>query len=107
MIFAVWGVQVGSKNRTKINLKNNVKIGRPSRIHFVWIWVGLDSQVDAKLEEKNEPRQAKTGKDRPRQAKTSGKRLRAGQEAAKSPPDPPLPTPRTLAHPPDRQPIGW
>ena len=57
--------QKSIKNRSE----NEVKIGTPSRLHFVWISVDLGSQVGAKLGGKIEPRQAKTGQDRPRQGK--------------------------------------
>ena len=57
--------QKSIKNRSK----NEVKIGRPPRLHFVWIWMDLGNQVGAKLGGKIEPRQAKTGQDRPRQGK--------------------------------------
>ena len=49
--------------------KNEVKIGRPPRFHFVWIWMDMGSQVGAKLGGKIEPRQAKTGQDKGRQGK--------------------------------------
>ena len=69
MIFWVWGVQVRSKNRTKIDVKTKSRWGRPPRLHFVWLWVDLGSQVGAKLGEKIEPRQAKTGQDKGREGK--------------------------------------
>ena len=57
--------QKSIKNRSE----NEVKIGTPSRLHFVWISVDLGSQVGAKLGGKIEPRQAKTGQDKGRQGK--------------------------------------
>ena len=69
MIFGVWGVQVRTKNRTKIDVKTRSRYGRLPRLHFIWFWVDLGSQVGAKLGGKIEPRQAKTGQDKGRQGK--------------------------------------
>ena len=57
--------QKSIKNRSE----NEVKIGTPSRLHFVWISVDLGSQVGTK-----------TRQDRPRQRKTREAKGREGKE---------------------------
>ena len=63
-----WG-RSWKKNRLQINVKTKSRWGRPPRLHFVWLWVDLGSQVGSKLGGKIEPRQAKTGQDKGRQGK--------------------------------------
>ena len=65
------------KNSIKNRSKNEVKIGRPPRLHFFWFWMDFGSQVGPKLGGKIEPREAKTGQDKPRQGK---RRERKGKE---------------------------
>ena len=61
--------------------ENEVKIGTPSRLHFVWMSLDLGSRVGAKLGGKIEPRQAKTGQDKGRQGKRrEGKGKRKEEE---------------------------
>ena len=67
--------QKSIKNRSE----NEVKIGTPSRLHFVWISVDLGSQVGPKLGRKIEPRQAKTGQDKASEGKGK-ERKRKGRE---------------------------
>ena len=59
------------KNRSE----NEVKIGTPSRLHFVWISMDLGSQVGAKLGGKIEPRprQRKTREAKGRERKRKGR----------------------------------
>ena len=67
--------QKSIKNRSE----NEVKIGTPSRLHFVWISVDLGSQVGAKLGGKIEPRQAKTKEDKGSEGK-GRERKRKGRD---------------------------
>ena len=78
-VFDINGVQVGSKNRTKTDLKNEVKIGTPPRLHFLWNWVDLGSQVGPKLGGKIKPRQAKTKEDKGSEGK-GRERKRKGRD---------------------------
>ena len=63
------------KNRSKIG----VKMGSHLSIDFYWILMDLGSQVGAKLGEKIEPRQAKTGQDKASEGK-GNERKRKGRE---------------------------
>ena len=67
--------QKSIKNRSE----NEVKIGTPSRLHFVWISMDLGSQVGAKLGRKIEPRQAKTKEDKGSEGK-GRERKRKGRD---------------------------
>ena len=69
------GEQKSIKNRSE----NEVKIGTPSRLHFVWISMDLGSQVGAKLGGKIEPRQAKTKEDKGSEGK-GRERKRKGRD---------------------------
>ena len=44
--------------------KNEVNMGRPPGLHFLWIFRDLGTQLKDKLGGKSEPRQEKTGQDR-------------------------------------------
>ena len=60
-MFQDLGVQVGSKNRSKIDKKNEVNMGRHLGIDFSWILVDFGSQVGTKLGSKIDKKSTKNG----------------------------------------------